>query len=58
MLSHLNDLAGKNSVMERAEEIQAYLGNKFPTCVKPMLPSHVSGGFWLVDSYFHVHIGS
>ncbi|KAI5592023.1 hypothetical protein BDE02_04G123300 [Populus trichocarpa] len=48
----------KNYVMERAEEIQAYLGNKFLTCVKPMLPSHVSGGFWLglPRKFYHLHL--
>ncbi|CAK9150780.1 unnamed protein product [Ilex paraguariensis] len=35
------------SAMERAEEVQANLATKFPSFVKPMLPSHVTGGFWL-----------
>nr|CAD1832262.1 unnamed protein product [Ananas comosus var. bracteatus] len=31
----------------RAEEVEAELGSEFPTFVKPMLQSHVTGGFWL-----------
>lgn len=34
----------------RAEEVEAELGSEFPTFVKPMLQSHVTGGFWLVIS--------
>ncbi|MCL7036120.1 hypothetical protein MKW94_021165, partial [Papaver nudicaule] len=32
---------------KQAEEIQSSLDPKFPSFVKLMLPSHVSGGFWL-----------
>jgi hypothetical protein len=45
MPAHLNDHAEKNSVKERAGEVRAYLGKKFPTCVKFMLPSHVGFGW-------------
>ena len=33
---------------EKAEELDSGLGTHNPTFVKPMLQSHVSGGFWLV----------
>ena len=36
----------KNSVIDWAEKIQAYLWNKFLTCIKSMLPYHVYGGCW------------
>ncbi|XP_010922411.1 B3 domain-containing protein Os06g0194400 isoform X1 [Elaeis guineensis] len=31
----------------KAEELESQLDPKFPTFVKPMLQSHVTGGFWL-----------
>uniref|UniRef100_A0A5B7B7S2 TF-B3 domain-containing protein n=1 Tax=Davidia involucrata TaxID=16924 RepID=A0A5B7B7S2_DAVIN len=37
----------KSSVMKRAQEVQAHLAAEFPSFVKSMLPSHVTGGFWL-----------
>ncbi|XP_057965292.1 B3 domain-containing protein Os01g0234100-like [Malania oleifera] len=37
----------KPSVMQRATEVQANCAVKFPSFVKSMLPSHVTGGFWL-----------
>ncbi|CAI9294602.1 unnamed protein product [Lactuca saligna] len=37
----------KSAAMERAKEVQASLPSEFPSFVKPMLPSHVTGGFWL-----------
>ncbi|XP_065870533.1 B3 domain-containing protein At5g42700-like [Euphorbia lathyris] len=33
--------------IDKAEELQSGLGSKFPSFVKPMLQSHVTGGFWL-----------
>ncbi|CAK9150778.1 unnamed protein product [Ilex paraguariensis] len=33
--------------IERAEEVESGLGPNFPSFVKPMLQSHVTGGFWL-----------
>ncbi|XP_016475707.1 B3 domain-containing protein Os01g0234100 [Nicotiana tabacum] len=36
-----------SSAMLRAEEVQANLPSQFPSFVKYMLPSHVTGGFWL-----------
>ncbi|PSS19196.1 B3 domain-containing protein, partial [Actinidia chinensis var. chinensis] len=33
--------------IERAEELQSGLELDFPSFVKPMLQSHVTGGFWL-----------
>ncbi|XP_065875322.1 B3 domain-containing protein Os01g0234100-like [Euphorbia lathyris] len=37
----------KCSVMKRAEEVQAKLAPQLPSVIKYMLPSHVTGGFWL-----------
>ncbi|XP_023747593.1 B3 domain-containing protein Os01g0234100 [Lactuca sativa] len=37
----------KSAATERAKEVQASLPSEFPSFVKPMLPSHVTGGFWL-----------
>lgn len=34
--------------IERAEQVQSSLESDFPSFVKPMLQSHVTGGFWLV----------
>ncbi|CAL2279050.1 unnamed protein product [Prunus armeniaca] len=34
-------------VLERAKEVEASLDPKFPTLLKVMLPSHVTGCFWL-----------
>lgn len=39
----------KYNVMERAKEVQANLSCEFPSMIKCMLPSHVTGGFWLVS---------
>ncbi|XP_019174984.1 PREDICTED: B3 domain-containing protein At3g19184-like isoform X2 [Ipomoea nil] len=37
----------------KAEKLEASLESKVPTFVRSMLPSHVSGGFWLgLPSYF------
>ncbi|KAK4787317.1 hypothetical protein SAY86_011150 [Trapa natans] len=39
--------------IEKAEELQSTLGPQCPTLVRTMLPSHVSGGFWLgLPSHF------
>ena len=35
----------------RAEELESVLGADYPTFVRPMLPSHVTGGFWLVSDF-------
>ena len=35
----------------RAEGLELGLGADYPTFVKPMLPSHVTGGFWLVSDF-------
>lgn len=35
---------------EKAEELVSGLDPNFPSFVKPMLQSHVTGGFWLVSS--------
>lgn len=32
----------------KAEELEISLGATYPSFVKPMLQSHVTGGFWLV----------
>ena len=35
--------------IEKAEKLCAKLDEEgFPTLIRPMLPSHVTGGFWLV----------
>ncbi|XVE66860.1 hypothetical protein DITRI_Ditri08aG0113900 [Diplodiscus trichospermus] len=33
--------------IERAEQLESSLGSDYPSFVKPMLQSHVTGGFWL-----------
>ncbi|KAK4348806.1 hypothetical protein RND71_031561 [Anisodus tanguticus] len=33
--------------IEKAEKLEASLGSDYPILVRSMLPSHVSGGFWL-----------
>lgn len=37
--------------IEKAEQLQSTLEPHYPTLVKSMLPSHVSGGFWLVTKF-------
>ncbi|XP_050365781.1 LOW QUALITY PROTEIN: B3 domain-containing protein Os01g0234100-like [Argentina anserina] len=46
--------------LERAEQIADKLSLKYPNFVKVMLPSHVSGGFWLglPAAFFRKHTGS
>ncbi|XP_024968184.1 B3 domain-containing protein Os01g0234100-like [Cynara cardunculus var. scolymus] len=41
------DSQAKSAAIERATEVQASLPSELPSFVKPMLPSHVTGGFWL-----------
>lgn len=36
------------SAIDRADEVQSGLDSQYPSFVKPMLQSHVTGGFWLV----------
>lgn len=43
-------------VLEKAEELQSTLEPQYPTLVKTMLPSHVSGGFWLVNRIRHLQL--
>ncbi|ESR48039.1 B3 domain-containing protein [Citrus sinensis] len=39
--------------VEKAEKLEARLGPEHPTFIKPMLQSHVTGGFWLgLPGYF------
>lgn len=38
---------GRASATLKAEELESSLGADYPTFVKPMLQSHVTGGFWL-----------
>lgn len=35
--------------IDRAEQLESDLGSDYPSFVKPMLQSHVTGGFWLVS---------
>ncbi|KAM4098748.1 hypothetical protein ACJW30_07G102100 [Castanea mollissima] len=37
----------RQDAIERAEQLESDLGSDFPTFLKPMLQSHVTGGFWL-----------
>ncbi|XP_062177639.1 B3 domain-containing protein At3g19184 isoform X3 [Alnus glutinosa] len=37
----------RQDAIERAEQVESGLGSDFPTFLKPMLQSHVTGGFWL-----------
>ncbi|KAJ8766632.1 hypothetical protein K2173_001152 [Erythroxylum novogranatense] len=37
----------KSAVSKQAQEVQASLSPQFPSMIKCMLPSHVTGGFWL-----------
>ncbi|KAL4555756.1 hypothetical protein LXL04_038384 [Taraxacum kok-saghyz] len=46
-LSQPPNSQAKSAAIERAMEVQASLPSEFPSFVKPMLPSHVTGGFWL-----------
>lgn len=45
--AHPPDSQAKSAAIERANEVQASLPSELPSFVKPMLPSHVTGGFWL-----------
>ncbi|KAM7251147.1 hypothetical protein ACFE04_023030 [Oxalis oulophora] len=38
----------RQEAIDRAQELMSGLSPDFPSIVKPMLQSHVSGGFWLV----------
>lgn len=35
--------------IDRARDLQSSLESRYPSFVKPMLQSHVTGGFWLVS---------
>lgn len=37
----------RQDAIEKAEQVESGLGSDFPTFLKPMLQSHVTGGFWL-----------
>ncbi|KAF8096202.1 hypothetical protein N665_0316s0043 [Sinapis alba] len=37
----------REEAFSKAQKLEADLGNRFPSFVKSMLQSHVSGGFWL-----------
>ncbi|KAM0914278.1 hypothetical protein ACQ4PT_011494 [Festuca glaucescens] len=39
--------AAREYATDKAEELQEKLGSDYPTFVKPMTQSHVTGGFWL-----------
>lgn len=39
----------KADAVKRAEELQRDLNSHHPSFIKPMVRSHVSGGFWLVS---------
>ncbi|KAL7117084.1 hypothetical protein ACP275_03G048900 [Erythranthe tilingii] len=43
----------RDCAVKKAEELESTLGSDYPTLVRSMLPSHVSGGFWLgLPSHF------
>ncbi|CAK9318075.1 unnamed protein product [Citrullus colocynthis] len=42
-----HDLQAQSVVMARAKEVQEKLSPSYPSLIKVMLPSHVTGGFWL-----------
>ncbi|KAM1224394.1 hypothetical protein ACFX2G_044255 [Malus domestica] len=43
----------RDDATARAEAFESDLGSDYPTMVKPMLQSHVTGGFWLgLPKYF------
>lgn len=44
----------RNAVMEQAKDIQANLDPQFPSFIKFMLRSHVTGGFWLVNYFLSI----
>ena len=44
-----NDRQSRSIVMAQAKEVQAKLPPGFPSFIKVMLPSHITGGFWLVS---------
>ncbi|KAL8255371.1 hypothetical protein R6Q59_033592 [Mikania micrantha] len=46
-LAQTPDSKAKSAAIERANEVQASLPFESPSFVKPMLPSHVTGCFWL-----------
>lgn len=39
----------RKRAFERAEQLQSGLEPNYPSFIKSMLQSHVSGGFWLVS---------
>lgn len=41
------------AAIEKAEELQSALKLHFPSFIKSMLQSHVTGGFWLVSTPFN-----
>ncbi|XP_022981872.1 B3 domain-containing protein Os01g0234100 [Cucurbita maxima] len=42
-----NDRQSRSIVMAQAKEVQAKLPPGYPSFIKVMLPSHITGGFWL-----------
>jgi hypothetical protein len=45
----------RQEAIESAAKIESELGSTHPTILKPMLHSHVSGGFWLVSEKIEKH---
>jgi len=41
----------RDEAISRANKFQDELGSGYPSFVKSMLQSHVSGGFWLVSNF-------
>ncbi|KAF3435388.1 hypothetical protein FNV43_RR22477 [Rhamnella rubrinervis] len=57
-VSIYDNAKAQSSVLEQAKEVQANLAPEFPSFVKTMLPSHVTGGFWLglPKEFCHLHL--
>lgn len=47
---------GRVEALEEAERLQSGLESKYPSFIKSMLQSHVSGGFWLVSIWLYTYL--
>jgi 1,6-anhydro-N-acetylmuramate kinase len=45
--------AARAYAIRKADELEEKLGSGYPSFVKPMTQSHVTGGFWLVSTDIH-----
>ena len=51
-------MEAREEAIEKAEKLEAELEPEYPSFVKPMLQSHVTGGFWLVSPFFTINFCS